>query len=105
MLFASGGFVICLVLEVVFKVKYKIVISIFLGMLLACLDEYHQLYSLNRGPRAFDVFIDTAGVITGVICSAIITNIIKKCYNKIKKGINVYEKLQKNNRGKNCKRV
>lgn len=102
LLFASGGFVIYLILAIVFKVKHKILISIFLGMLLACADEYHQLYSLNRGPRMFDVIIDTTGVISGVIFASIINGIIRKIYKNFEKGKKIYEKLQKNNRGKDC---
>lgn len=62
-------------------------------MLLACLDEFHQLYSLNRSPRLFDVGVDTAGVITGVLLGVISVKIIIVLINNIEKGKKVYDKL------------
>ena len=73
--------------------------AIFLGMLLACLDEFHQFYSLNRGPGLKDVLLDTMGVITGVMLAFGGIQII----NLFKKGKKGYDKLQKNNSRKNCK--
>ncbi len=58
LLFASGGLVIYLILEC-FCIKHRLIIAIFLGLLFACADEFHQLYSLNRGPGFLDVVIDT----------------------------------------------
>ena len=77
--------------------------STFFGMLLACLDEFHQLYSQSRGPKLLDVGIDTLGVISGVLFASLCVNIIKKIYNKFKRGMKIYDKLQKNNRRKDCK--
>lgn len=92
MLFASGGFVIYLILEC-FDIKHKMIIAIFLGMLMACADEFHQLYSSNRGPKLFDVCIDTMGVITGVIIATISCMIIKKIYNKLENRRKVHGKF------------
>lgn len=101
-LFAFGGMLIYLILEV-FNIKYKILISIFVGMLFACIDEYHQLYSVSRGPQIIDVVIDTFGVISGVIVAWGSVKCIKKIYKKFEKGKKVYDKFQKNNSRKNCK--
>ena len=86
-----------------FKIKYKFVVSIFLGMLLACADEYHQFYSLNRGPGLFDVGIDTLGVISGVILACVSIKLSQKVYNQWKRGKKVYDKFQENNCSQNCK--
>ena len=69
-LFFCGGIIIFLFLK--YGIEYKknlIVLSVLLGLLIACSDEFHQLYSLNRTPKLFDVGIDTIGVTTGVICA------------------------------------
>ena len=58
LLFASGGLVIYFTLEF-FCIKHRGIMAIFLGLLFACVDEFHQLYSLNRGPGFLDVVIDT----------------------------------------------
>lgn len=94
-LFMLGGWIVYLTLNCFF-VKHKALIAIFLGMLLAFLDEFHQFYSLDRGPGLFDVGLDTLGVISGVFLAILYTKIIKK-------GKKVYDKLQKNNRRQNCK--
>ena len=65
-------------------------------MLLACADEFHQLYSLNRTPRLFDVAVDTLGVISGVVFAVILVKIINKIYNKCRKENNLDDKLQTN---------
>lgn len=98
LLFAVGGLVIYWILEC-FLSKYKIRIAIFLGLLLACADEFHQRYSLNRGPGFFDVGIDTLGVISGVIVAFVTVKIL----NKLEKGEKIYDKFQKNNSRQNCK--
>lgn len=81
------------------KRKHKILWAIFYGSLLSAFDEFHQLYSANRGPRLFDVGIDTLGVISGVILAVVVNEIIEK----IGKGEKLYDKFQKHNRTKNCK--
>lgn len=71
-LFLCGGFIIYLLIIYGFRIKRNAqLIAIFFGMLLACSDEFHQLYSANRTPKMLDVGIDTAGVITGVIIATI----------------------------------
>ncbi len=97
-LFAIGGLIIYAILQH-FHVKHKILIAIFLGMLLACTDEIHQFYSDNRGPRLFDVALDSLGVVSGVLFGSSCTKIM----NQFKKGKKVYDKLQKNHCGEDCK--
>lgn len=97
-LFAMGGLIIYAMLHH-FHIKYQILIAIFLGMLLACIDEIHQLYSVNRGPRLFDVGVDSLGVISGVLFGHVCIKIV----NQWKKGKKVYDKLQKNHCRENCK--
>lgn len=73
-LFLMGGFILYSLLNC-FGVSNQGLIAIFLGMLLACADEFHQFYSLNRGPRWLDVGLDTAGVITGVILAVMFAKV------------------------------
>lgn len=86
-----------------FLSKHKMIIAIFLGLLLACADEFHQRYSLNRGPGIFDVGIDTLGIISGVILAFVTVQFGKKMESKLKKGKKIYDKFQKNNSRQNCK--
>ncbi len=102
-LFAVGGFVIYLISECYMKLKNKFLFSIFLGMLIACFDEFHQLYSVSRGPSFFDVKLDTFGVICGVFVAFITINIGRKIHKKYKGVKQVYDKLQTNYSKKNCK--
>ena len=41
--------------------------SVFVSALYAISDEWHQGFSEGRGPSAFDVLIDTAGALFGVL--------------------------------------
>ncbi len=102
LLFAVGGLVIYWILAC-FLSKHKTIIAIFLGLLLACADEFHQRYSLNRGPGIFDVGIDTLGIISGVMLAFVIGQLAKKIESKWKKGKKIYDKFQKNNSRQNCK--
>ncbi len=97
-LFATGGMILYVALHY-FEVKHDLLIPIFLGMLLACLDEWHQFYSSNRGPGLLDVGLDSLGVISGVLVTAVLTKLI----NRLKKGEKIYDKFQKKNCTKNCK--
>lgn len=97
-LFAIGGLIIYVMLHQ-FQVKHKILIAIFFGMLLACMDEMHQFFSANRGPRLFDVGLDSLGVVSGVLLGHFCTKIM----NQFKKGKKFYDKLQKNHCGEDCK--
>lgn len=41
--------------------------TIGLGMLIACLDEFIQLFSPGRSSQFSDILIDTVGVVTGIL--------------------------------------
>ena len=85
-LFLCGGFIIYILLIHVFRIKSNTqLIAIFFGMLLACSDEFHQLYSANRTPKMLDVCIDTAGVITGVIIGTMFYYIFNCIFINLKK--------------------
>lgn len=81
------------------KRRYKVLLAIFYGIILAFFDEFHQLYSAHRGPQLLDVGIDSVGIISGVIVAVIVNQFIEK----IGKGERGYDKFQKNNCKKNCK--
>ena len=78
LLFASGGFILCLLLNLSIAKKHKNLIAIFLGLLLAFIDEFHQLYSSNRTARISDVGIDTLGVISGILVANVLLKILHK---------------------------
>lgn len=74
--------------------KLKIGASLGVGVLYACLDEFHQSFIPGRTALVGDIFIDTAGVITGIIFMSILIFI----YHKIKRNtLNKQLKVQKNN--------
>lgn len=56
------------------KPNRKLIISIIFGITYATTDELHQYFIAGRSSQILDVFIDTLGIITGVI---LINNIIK----------------------------
>lgn len=76
-LFAFGGFILYFIMNC-FPIKHKILTAVLIGMLLACTDELHQIYSSGRGPGIADVGIDSLGIISGVILAVICTKIIKR---------------------------
>lgn len=82
-LFLCGGFLIYILIAYGIGIKRnRELISVFLGMLLACTDEFHQVYTANRSPKMLDVGIDTFGVITGVMiatfCCYIVSDFEKR---------------------------
>ena len=89
-LFLCGGFIIYILIHFGFSIqKNSLIISIFMGLLIACSDEFHQLYTLNRTPKLLDVGIDTVGVITGVLISVM----VRYVFEKMKKNIYVKESI------------
>lgn len=62
----------------------KIFTSICVGILYASLDEFHQSFTPGRTALVTDVFIDTLGVITGVMIIFGIIELWKKNKNKNK---------------------
>lgn len=63
------------------KNKWRILITVGLGMLYAASDEFHQSFSPGRTPKITDVYIDTLGVILG----ALLIVLVKKIYYKYSK--------------------
>lgn len=47
------------------KNKWRIIITIIIGIIYAALDEFHQSFSPGRTPKITDVYIDTLGVMLG----------------------------------------
>ena len=56
----------------------KFVLSIGIGFLYACSDEFHQLFVPGRTAKFTDVLIDTSGVIVGSVIIFILIFIINK---------------------------
>ena len=78
--YAVGAILIYLLLYTFPKVSSKIrnVSSIIITIIYAISDEIHQLYIPGREGKIVDVYIDTLGIITGVIFINIIIKFIKK---------------------------
>ena len=51
------------------------------GLLVSLVDETIQLFSFGRNGSIFDIWLDFAGFVTGLVCSVIIYGIVT---NKIK---------------------
>lgn len=68
------------------KENWRMILSILLGMLYAISDEIHQGFSPGRSPRIADVYIDTLGVILGILLILlgikIYEQILQKYYKK-----------------------
>lgn len=56
------------------KQKNAFLISFLMGLLYAVSDEIHQYFIPGRAMKAFDVFIDSLGVISGLSLSYIVNN-------------------------------
>ncbi len=67
------------------KDKWRILLSLLIGIIYAVSDEFHQSFSPGRTPSIKDVGIDTLGVIVGILLLILIRTIYKKIitnYNK-----------------------
>ncbi len=69
------------------KQTNKFIISIGIGFLYACSDEFHQLFVPGRTAKFTDVLIDTSGVIVGSILIFIVILSIKKVIVKKEKSV------------------
>ena len=68
--FALLGFALLLHIHTLRKkiaIKLPVVWAWAVGTLYAASDEFHQGFVADRGPSVFDVMIDSAGVIAGVL--------------------------------------
>jgi len=60
----------------------KVLSSTIFGILYAISDEIHQLFIEGRACLFYDVYIDTLGVLTGIVFALIIVKIIKMIIHK-----------------------
>ena len=66
------------------KIKWRVLITLGAGIIYAVLDEFHQSFSPGRTPKITDVYIDTLGILLGIVIILLIREIyhryvIKKC--------------------------
>ncbi len=66
------------------KIKWRVLITLGAGIIYAVLDEFHQSFSPGRTPKITDVYIDTLGILLGIVIILFIREIyhryvIKKC--------------------------
>lgn len=61
-----------------YLLKTNVIIVIFLGALTASLDEFYQSFIPGRGPGIKDVFIDTSGLLLGIIMYISLIKYFKK---------------------------
>ncbi len=54
------------------KCKYKVPIGLIICILLACIDEFHQLFVNGRTGQVGDVIIDSVGALAGIIIFCIV---------------------------------
>lgn len=52
-----------------FHYRYSFILTIIYGVLLSALTEYGQMYVAGRSGDVFDFFVDTIGVLCGVLIS------------------------------------
>ena len=62
--------------------KKRVCICLVMGFLYACSDEIHQLFSQGRSGKAVDVFIDTMGVLNGILLVMLICKIYETMRKK-----------------------
>lgn len=78
--YAVGAILIFLLLLTFDKISPKVrnTSSILITIIYAITDEIHQLYIPGREGKIIDVYIDTLGIITGILFINIILKIIKE---------------------------
>ena len=77
-----GVFIMSFISTYKIHLKYKFLVSILVGLLYAISDEYHQSLTPGRGPSVMDVFIDTSGVIFGILIILVIISVFKALTEK-----------------------
>ena len=79
--YAVGGILIFLLLMTFQKISPKIrnILSIVITIMYAITDEIHQLFIPGREGKIIDVYIDTLGIITGILFVNLILKIINNC--------------------------
>ena len=78
-LYAIGGILILLHINL-YKIsdKNKVIISCSIGTAYAITDELHQLFVPGRSGEIRDVFIDSFGIIIGIIIIRLLLKMIKR---------------------------
>lgn len=85
--------VICIMFNVATKRALPAaLISIVISPILSIIDEYHQRLSPMRTPRMFDIYVDVAGALTGIIMITLIFLVFNYIV-KLKGKINELERL------------
>ncbi|MEN6461376.1 MAG: VanZ family protein [Syntrophomonas sp.] len=81
------GLIMCIMLNVIFEAIWIAALgSMLFSSLLGCIDEYHQIFTLGRTPRWFDIQVDSAGALIGIAMATIffcIFNYIQNLNRKI----------------------
>lgn len=62
--------------------KWRITITLFIGLLYAISDEFHQTFSPGRTPKVTDVYIDMLGVILGTLVVLLVIKLYDKYMTK-----------------------
>lgn len=60
-----------------------VLLTIIICALYACSDELHQLFSIGRTARVFDIFVDTCGATLSTLVLFVIINLKKKKIKKV----------------------
>ncbi len=82
-LYTIGGFLIYLLVDCyMISRKSKLLLAFVIGVLYAITDEMHQIFVPERCGRVFDVFIDSCGVVTGILLINIILLVLNRVKNK-----------------------
>ncbi len=66
-LFFILGITVILFIDSIGVVNKKVLISILICLIIALIDETHQLFTSGRTGRIFDIFVDTAGSICAIL--------------------------------------
>ncbi|MCI8276350.1 MAG: VanZ family protein [Clostridia bacterium] len=86
-IYAIGGFVMYCITAIYSENEKvtlrKILITVSFGVIYAIFDEIHQFFSDGRTPKVFDVIIDTAGIISGLVIAIVAIFILSKTINYI----------------------
>ena len=64
---------------------YKLISSFGIGVIYAVTDEIHQGFVPGRGPSIKDVFIDSAGVLTGIFILITLIVFVESIVNWLKR--------------------
>lgn len=64
---------------------YKVLWSLGIGVTYAATDEIHQYFTPGRGPRLFDVGIDSLGVLTGIFFMILLIILVEDIVEWLKK--------------------